>query len=188
MYTNPSNLAKTYANLLERNKDTINSVIKEYEQRELNVFVGMRKSLPRDAFPSLELEPTSASSEWYACRTQRPRFNLQFTLTVVNDNEDFGVEYISTIVTVLTEILTNPLNLQMKIVNETKWSPNWGLVDSYIMDSLVEDVTYNSNHDGTIRTAEFNVFALVLEPYPESDWNLGNRSEPTQVRQSVKPA
>jgi hypothetical protein len=188
MYTNVSNIVKTYLSLLERNKDNINTVIKEYEDRPLNVFEGMRKTLPRDAFPALEIEPQNAAIEWYSCRSQRPRYNFTCTLTVVNDNEDYGVEYIAKLTTTIVEILTDPTNLQMKILNEKKWEPTYGLVDSIILDSLVEDVTYNANKDGSIRTAEFSLFVLVHEPYPEWKWQIGSVEDPTIVRfDKIKP-
>lgn len=179
MYTNAFNIISTYLALLKLNENNINSVIKEYEDRQLNCFCGMRKTLPRDAFPALEIEANSAAVEWYTCRSQRPRYNFTCTLTVINDNEDFGVEYISKLATTIVEILTDPTNLQMKILHEKKWEPTYGMVDSIILDSLVEDVTYNANKDGSIRTAEFSLFVLVHEPYPEWKWQIGSIEDPT---------
>jgi hypothetical protein len=169
--------------LLGNNADQIDECVREYqgENKNFNVFKGMRNVLPADAFPSLEIEPTNASNQWATTRAQRPRYNIQFTLTVQNSNERFGVEYIATLATVLVEILTSPQNLQMQVLNETKWTPNDGLVDTFILDSLVEDVTYNSFKDGSLRTAEFNWFAMINETYPESMWlgSFGNADTPT---------
>jgi hypothetical protein len=96
---------------------------------------------------------------------------------VKNDNENMGVEYISTIVTILTEIMTDPSNLQMRVINESKWDPNSGLVATYILDSLVDSVTYKANKEGTIRTAEFEWFALINEPFPDSKFKYGGGGE-----------
>jgi hypothetical protein len=183
MYTNVSNIIKTLVQMLNENRDAIEYVIREYEpERTLTVFEGMRKTLPRDAFPSFEVEPTSGSNNWATTRAQRPRYNFQCTLTVINDNEKYGVEYIATIVNVLVELMTDPTNLQMRVLNESRWDPNGGLVDTYILDSLVEDVTYNASKDGTIRTAEFGWFALIHEPFPESKWEIGDDTMPTIIR------
>jgi hypothetical protein len=172
--------------MLTENGDAIDKTIREYEpDRTLIVFEGMRKTLPRDAFPSFEIEPTSGSNSWDTTRAQRPRYNLQCTLTVINDNEKYGVEYIATIVTILVELMTDPTNLQMMVIGESRWDPNGGLVNTYILDSLVEDVTYNANKDGTIRTAEFSWFALIHEPYPESKWEIGDNSMPTIIRPRI---
>lgn len=182
MYTNPSNIIKTLVQMLNDNRDCIEYVIHDYEpERTLTIFEGMRKTLPRDAFPSFEIEPTSGSNNWATTRAQRPRYNFNCTLTVVNDNEKYGVEYISSIVTVLVQLITDPTNLQMQVLNESRWDPNGGLVDTYITDSLVEDVTYNASKDGTIRTAEFSWFALIHEPYPQSKWDNGDTSMPTII-------
>ena len=187
MYTNPSNIIKTIIKLLNRNADIINRVIQEYEDGSvLNVFEGMRKSLPTSAFPSLEIEPTSNSTEWYSVRTQKARYGFQFTLTVSNDNEDYGVEYPASIATILTEILNNPGNLQLQIENEKKWDVNDGLVDSYIMNSMCENVTMNASKDGSIRIVQFDWFAEVMEPFADSAWKYGNYAQPTPVRQNIQ--
>jgi len=189
MYTNVSNLINTVINLLERNSVYINTCVQQYQpSRNLCVFKGMRNTLPVDAYPSLEIEPTSATNQWATVRAQRPRYNLQFTLTTRTDNEKLHVEYISTIANVLVSILTSPENLQLPIVNETRWDPIGGLVQNVITDSLVEDVTYNAVHEGTIRTAEFSWFALVHEPYPQYKFEIGETDQPTILRPRVVAA
>jgi len=142
----------------------------------------MRRTLPADCFPSLEIEPTGSTNEWATTRAQRPRYSFQCTLTVLNDNEDYGVEYPTTIVTILSEIITDPLNLQMRVLNETKWSVNGGLYDTYILDSLIEGITYNASKDGSIRVAEFDWFAMIHEAYPPSHFLYGSPDYPTPVR------
>jgi hypothetical protein len=174
--------------LLELNALEINRCIRVYEtDKSLNVFEGMRKSLPADCFPSLEIEPTSGTNQWATVRSQRPRYQFNMTLTVLNDNEDFGVEYISTVATRIVEILTDPQNLQLRVLNESRWTPTGGLVNTVVLDSLVEDVTYNATKDGSIRTVEFSYFAMIHEPYSDSKFDLGNINTPSILLPKVIP-
>ena len=188
MYTNPSNLINTLINLLDKNAMRINRVIQAYEpSRGLNVYKGMRRTLPADAYPSLEIEPDVGANEWATTRSQRPRYTFRCTLTTKTDNENYGVEYISTIATVLLEIMTSPENLQMKVLGETKWDPNGGLVDTYMLDSLVETASYSASKSGTIRTCEFTWFALINETFPSFMWRTGDASDtPSVIRPIVQ--
>ena len=184
MYTDPSNIIKT---VIEKvfviNADWINAVIQVYEpDRVLTVFEGMRKSLPRDAFPSLEIEPTGASNMWATTRAQRPTYNFEYTLTVINDNEKYGVEYIAAIITRILELINDPRYLQLEVLNESRWDPNAGLVATFILDSLATDVTYNASKEGTVRTAQFSWFAMIHEPFPNSKFNDSDLSMPTIIR------
>lgn len=186
MYTNPSNIIDTIIALLERNADGINQCVQIYQpNRNLCVLKGMRPVLPVDAYPSFEIEPTSGSNQWGTTRAQRPRYSLSMTLTTRTDNIKLHVEYITTIATRLTEILTSPENLQLRVLNESKWSFNQGLVDTHFLDSLVENVTYNSLFEGTIRTCEFDWFSTIHETFPESKWQVGNPDNPTILRPKV---
>ena len=124
MYTSVSNLIDTVIALLSRNSLQINTVVQAYQpSRNLCVFKGMRQTLPVDAYPALEIEPTSGSNQWATVRAQRPRYNLQMTLTTRTDNEKLHVEYIGTLTQVIVAILTSPENLQLTILNETRWDP-----------------------------------------------------------------
>jgi hypothetical protein len=188
MYTNVSNIIDTVIALLERNSVQLNAVVQYFQpSRCLSVYKGMRNTLPVDAYPSFELEPTSAANQWATTRAQRPRYSLQCTLTTRTDNESLHVAYIGTLAQVLVAIMTSPENLQLTILNETRWDPNGGLVSNVITDSLVEDVTYNAVHEGTIRTAEFSWFALVHEPYPDFKFQMGESDQPTVLRPVVLP-
>lgn len=185
MYTNPSNLIKTFIRMLENNRESIDSVIAVYEpDRIITILEGMRKTLPASAYPVLEIEPTNGSNQWATTRTQRPRYNFNCVLTVMNENEDYGVEYISTLATTIVEIMTDPENLQLRVINEVTWDSTYGLVPTYIMDSLVENVTYNASKEGTIRTAEFDLFATIHEPFPDSHfWVYAlDNPDPTELR------
>jgi len=171
--------------MLETNRETIDSVIAVYEpDRILTILEGMRKTLPANAYPVLEFEPVSGSNEWAVTRAQRPRYNFTCTLTVMNENEDYGVEYISTLATTIVEIMTDPQNLQLRVINEVTYDPTYTLVPTYIMDSLVENVTYNASKEGTIRVAEFDLFTMIHEPFPDSHFWIyaTDDPEPTQLR------
>ena len=188
MYTNESNIINTVIALLERNSLQLNTLVQAYQpSRNLCVYKGMRNVLPVDAFPSLELEPTNAANQWATTRAQRPRYNINCTLTTRTDKEKLHVEYICTLTTAIVSIMTSPENLQLTILNETRWDPNGGLVSNVITDSLVEDVTYNAVHEGTIRTAEFSWFALVHEPYPDFKFQMGESDQPTILAPIVVP-
>jgi len=186
MYTNPHNLAATLIFLLEKNNQQINQTIRAYQSsKELVVLEGLRATLPVDMYPSFEIEATNSDNIWATTRAQRPTYNFTCTLTVKVDNVKFGMEYICTLATVLSEIMTDPQNLQMKVLNETKWSPYGGLSDTYILDSLVSGATYDSVKDGSIRMAEFQWFATIHEPFPESKWQIGNSDMPSILRPKV---
>lgn len=142
MYTNPANITKTLIALLERNSQFINKLIRSYEgNRSLNVFDGIRPTLPIDAYPAFEVEPTSGDNLWATTRAQRPTYNFSCSVTVKVSNIKYGVEYICSLASILSEIMTSPNNLQMRILGETHWDVNGGLIDTYMLDSLVTSVT-----------------------------------------------
>lgn len=184
MYTNPSNIICTLIDLLNRNALQINQVVGHYQggSRSLMVLSGMRKVVPASAYPVFEIEPMDVPNEWATTRAQRPRFQFRCTLTVMVDNEKYGVEYIGTLATAIAEIMTSPENLQMKVKNESKWDLTGGLCQTYILDSLVDNLNYSSAKEGSIRKAEFNWFALINETYPESKWRVNTSSTPTVIR------
>ena len=163
-------------------------MVQQYQSsRKLNVFLGMRKVLPVDAYPSFEIEAQTASSQWATTRAQRPRYTIRCTLTCRIDNEKYGLDYVCTLATALAEIMTSPQNLQLQVLNETKWDPEGGLVDTMILDSLVEEANYSSAKEGSIRKAEFSWFAVINETYPGSMWRIGGSSTPTVLRPAVVP-
>jgi hypothetical protein len=160
--------------------------VQHYEgRRSLTVLDGMRATLPIDMYPSFEIEPTNSDNSWATTRAQRPTYNFTCTLTVKVSNAKFGVEYICSLATILAEIMTSPNNLQLRILNETHWDVNGGLVDTYMLDSLVNSATYNATKDGSIRTAEFGWFVSVHEPFPESLWRMGSDDSPSILRPLV---
>jgi hypothetical protein len=187
MYTNPANIIFTLIGLLDKNAQQINQVVRHYQggSRKLMVLPGMRKVVPADAYPIMEIEPGSVPNQWATTRAQRPRYQFSCTITALVDNEAFGVEYICSLATVIGEIMTSPENLQMPILNESKWDLTGGLGQTYILDSLIENANYSAEKQGSIRKAEFNWFASVHEPYPESKWRLNSYSTPTVIKPIV---
>lgn len=186
MYTDVGNIIDTVIQLLERNSVQINTLVQAFQpSRNLAVFKGLRNTLPVDAYPSFELEPQNGSNQWATTRAQRPRYTINCTLTTRTDNEQLHVGYITALTRILVAIMTSPENLQLTVENESRWSPNGGLVATVITDSLVEDVTYNSLHEGTIRTAEFSWFALIHEPFPDFKFKVGESDQPTILRPNV---
>lgn len=180
MYTNPHNLILTLIGLLNRNSQQINQVIRAYQgSRQLMVLEGMRKVVPADAYPVLEIEPGDVPNQWATTRAQRPRYQFRCTLTAKIDKEEFGVEYICTLGTMIAQIMCSPENLQLPVVNESKWDFTGGLCQTYILDSMVDTANYSAAKEGTIRKAEFNWFAVIHEPFPESKWQVNSSSTPT---------
>jgi len=189
MYTNPSNIISTLVNLLDRNAQQINQVVRAYEgNRKLMVLPGMRKVIPADAYPVFEIEPGDVPNSWATTRAQRPRYQFRCTLTIKVDNEKFGVEYVCTLGTAIAEIMTSPENLQLPVINETKWDLTGGLVQTFILDSLVDSANYSASKEGSIRKAEFNWFATINETYPEAKWKVNSYSTPTVIRPNVVQA
>jgi hypothetical protein len=186
MYTNPHNIILSLIRLINNNAIQINQIIHTFSpNKNLNVFEGVRTLLPADAYPSLEIEPTNGANQWATTRAQRPRYNFSCTLTTLCDNPKFSVEYLTAIATILVSIMTDPQNLQMPVVGESRWSATGGLYPTTILDSLVEDVTYNSEKEGSIRRCEFSWFALIHEPFPDIKFRIGESSSPTVLRPTV---
>jgi hypothetical protein len=69
MYVNPSNIIDTLIDLLQRNQDQINKVVRVYQGgRSLTILKGIRQTLPTGMYPCLEIEPNSASNRWATTR------------------------------------------------------------------------------------------------------------------------
>ena len=161
------------------NAPYINALIKEYENgREIHVYKGMRKTLPRDAFPSLEIEPSGANTSWLTTETQGPEFTVQMTLTIMTERDDMSVEYIANLTRVFTEIFNNPANMALPIPNEKGWNPNtqqWA--ENIIQFGMCNSVTYNSNKEGTIRVAQWDWTGQVRESFPRDYYNRDNLAD-----------
>ena len=182
-------MISTLTKLLDRNAQQINQVVRVYQgNRKLLVLAGMRKVIPADAYPVFEIEPGDVPNQWATTRAQRPRYQFRCTLTVKVDKEQFGVEYVCTLGTAIAEIMTSPENLQLPVVNETKWDLTGGLGQTFILDSLVDSANYSAAKEGAIRKAEFNWFATINETYPESKWRVTSSGTPTILRPIIVQA
>lgn len=179
MYCNPNNIVNTIIKIIEKDKESINVVIKRYEGSKhngLTIYKGLQKTLPNGAFPSLEIEPGDASNEWFATRTQMAQFPMTLTLTMIISKKEYEIEYRDVLVTRLVDILTDPKNLQMPIDNEFIIDNNYGKLQAYMMDSFVENVSYASAKEGTVRIATLSWWCKVLQQYPEDRWKARDGS------------
>lgn len=177
MYTNISNVIDSLMAMVELNRIAIDGTIGEYEPgRRLNVYKGMRKTLPNSAFPSLEFEPSSGSTSWNTNITQMAEYTVQCTLTMLTDNQEMGVEYMGTLTRILLELMNNPMNMSLVIPNEFRYIPNSGMVTTIISDAMVSGVTYNSTKDGTIRVSQWDWTCKIMEGFDRTNYN----NQPTQ--------
>lgn len=175
MYTNPYSIAKTIVHLLNLYSEHLNGVISKYQsRRKLTILTGMRKVVPVSSYPVLEIEATDASDEWATTRGQRPTYNFKLTLTLKCEKEELGLEYICTLTTEIVRILTSPQNIQLPVEGQQRFSPDGEVVPTYIMDGLVDNVTYALSRDGTTRRSEFNLWTKVHEPYPDIFFKKGS--------------
>ena len=175
MYTNPYNIAQTIVNLLNNYSEDLNGLIAKYQsRRKLTVLTGMRKVVPVSSYPVLEIEVSDANDEWATTHGQRPTYNFKLTLTLKCEKEEIGLEYICTLTTELVRILTSPQNIQLPVEGQQRFSPDGEIVQSYIMDGLVDNVTYALSRDGTTRRAEFSLWTKIHEPYPDIFFRKGS--------------
>ena len=157
------------------------------DDERLTVFKGERQVIPVGKYPSFEIEPAPASNQWATTRAQRPRYNFRCILTTSTTNERKHVRYSGAVATRIIEIMTSPENLQLPVKNESKWDLNFGLSQTFILDSLVESVSWGTAKAGTIRVVEWDWFTLIHETYPDSKWSrLGEgATNPTVLRPKV---
>lgn len=166
MYISPINIIKGLHLILDANKDKINRVIKYYRNSdELHVFDGLRKTLPLSAYPSLQLDASSASIQWTHTSAQTGEYTIDCYLTVRNSNEQLATEYVSEVTRVILQILNYPDNMSFPIPNQ--YYPNENDPEHpfpiHIQFGNVQNVTYRSTIDGSITVAQFTWSGRVLE-------------------------
>lgn len=166
MYISPINIIKGLHLILDANKEQIDRVIKYYRSSdELHIFDGLRKTLPLSAYPCLELDPSSATTEWTHTSAQTGQYTIDCYLTVRNSNEELAAEYVSEVTRVILKILNYPDNMSFIIPNE--FYPNEEQPDKpypiIIQFGNVSNVTYRSTIDGSITVAQFSWSGRVLE-------------------------
>lgn len=190
MYTSPSNIIDGLILIVKRNLDTINALIREYEPSSLglSVFKGMRKTLPISSFPSLELEPTSGSMQWLTTSAQTNEYGVAFTLTIMTDNDDMGVEYICALTREFTQLFNMPGNMCFPIPYEKGWNPvDNCLAQNYVQFGSINGVTYNSSKDGTIRVSQWDWNGSVLEGFTQNASDLLNLTDMPQFPHELPP-
>lgn len=166
MYISPINIIKGLHNILDANKQQINKVIKYYRNTdELHVFDGLRKTLPLSAYPCLELDPASASTEWTTTSAQTAEYTIECYLTIRNSNEELAAEYVSEVTRIILKVLNYPDNMSFIIPNE--YYPNKKDPDNpipiHIQFGNISNVTYRSTIDGSITVAQFSWSGRVLQ-------------------------
>lgn len=166
MYISIINIIKGIHKVLEANKDQIDRVIKYYRSTdELHIFDGLRKTLPMSAYPSLELEPASASTEWTTTSAQTGEYSVDCYLTIKNSNEELNAEYVSEVTRVILKILNYPDNMSFVIPNE--YYPNEQDPEHpypvHIQFANVPSVTYSQARDGSISVVQFTWTGRILE-------------------------
>ncbi len=93
MYISPINIIKGLHRVIEANREEIDRVIKHYRDSDsLHIYDGLRKTLPESAYPSLELDPVSASVEWTHTSAQTGEYQIECYLTVKNSDEELSAE------------------------------------------------------------------------------------------------
>ena len=166
MYISPINIIKGLHLILDVNKEKIDRVIKYYRNSdELHIFDGLRKTLPLSAYPSLQLDASSATIQWTHTSAQTGEYSIDCYLTVRNSNEQLATQYVSEVTRVILEILNYPDNMSFPIPNE--YYPNEQNPDephpSHILFGNIQSVTYRSTIDGSITVAQFTWSGRVLE-------------------------
>ena len=171
MYISPINLIQGLINILEMNKESIQECLEHYLGSNvcLNIFKGMRKSLPLSSFPCIEFEPTNGSIEWTHTSAQTGEYTIQCTLTVNCDNDELGAEYISELTRRIIQIYNYPGNMTWIIPNEYQDNEN----PVYVQFGNISSVNYYSAKDGTIRISQWDWTGRVLEVFPPENIPLG---------------
>ena len=169
MYTDISEVIDSLMNIIQTYRESIDSFIKQFvSDRKLTLWKGLRTSLPDSAFPAIEFEPTSASPEWFAVRAQMPTYNVEMTITTTGAKEPEHLELITGVVTMVTSILTDPRNLQLKVLGGQRYMREGGVWEAHFVDSFVSDANYVTAKEGTFRVATMGWWGKMLEPYPDS--------------------
>ena len=167
MYISPHNIILGLKGVIEANKRTIDGVIRHYRTTdELHVFAGLRKTLPLSAYPSLELDSDSASTEWTTTSAQTVEYVIQCYLTIRNSNEEMATEYVSEVTRSILKVLNYPDNMCFRVPNEYYQSDdaeNPRKFPVWLQFGSVSSVTYRSTIDGSCTVAQFTWSGRVLE-------------------------
>ncbi len=167
MYISPYNIIIGLKGIVEANADRINAVIKHYRSTdELHVFAGLRKTLPMSAYPSLEIDPVSATTEWTTTPAQTGEYTFDCYLTLRNSDEEMAAEYVSEVTRAILKVFNYPSNMCFQIPNEYYESDDPAdpkKYPIYINFGNIPNVTYRNTIDGSITVAQFQWSGRVLE-------------------------
>ena len=167
MYISPINIMKGLHAVLEANREQIDRVIKHYRSKDsLSIFDGLRKTLPESAYPSLELDPVSASVEWTHTEAQTGEYQIECYLTLKNSNEEYAAEYVSEVTRSILKVLNYPDNMCFQIPNEYYQTDEPDKPFKYpifIQFGNVASVNYRNTIDGSLTVAMFTWSGRVLE-------------------------
>lgn len=160
MYISPINIIKGLRGIVEANIDPINALLQHYRKSDtLHVFDGLRKTLPQSAYPSLEFDPVSATTEWTHTSAQTGEYTIDCYLTVMNSNEDLNAEYISELSRAVVKLFNWPENMSFIIPNE--FYPDNSPI--HVQFGNVSSINYRSTRDGSVTVAQFSWSGRVLE-------------------------
>lgn len=167
MYISPINIIKGLHQVLEVNREQIDAVLDYYRPGDsLRILDGLRKTLPESAYPTLELEPSSASIEWTHTSAQTGEYQIDFYLTLKNSNEEMEAEYISEVARCILKVLNYPDNMSFIVPNEFYASDDLDDLNKYpvhIQFGNVSSVTYRQTDDGALMVAMWSWSGRVLE-------------------------
>lgn len=167
MYISPYNIIIGLKGIVEANAERINAVIHHYRTTdELHVFAGLRKTLPMSAYPSLEIDPVSATTEWTTTSAQTGEYTFDCYLTMRNSDEEMAAEYVSEVTRAILKIFNYPDNMCFQIPNEYYQSDDEENPKKYpiwIQFGNIPNVTYRNTIDGSITVAQFQWSGRVLE-------------------------
>ena len=173
MVVSPTNIIDGLFLILKANVTSLNKVIRIYDKKaSLHLFKGIRKTLPLDAFPSLEMEPVSGGMDWITTSAQSGEYVIDCVLTVnVGQEIEKGVDYISNLTRKITKIFNYPQNMSWEIPNE--WLDKECTIPILCQYSDIRSVDYLSSKDFSIRVARFQIVCKTTEPFPEPGNLLG---------------
>ncbi|MCK9154625.1 MAG: hypothetical protein M0P12_00775 [Paludibacteraceae bacterium] len=179
MEIDPNIVIDRYILVMKANSVLLNSVISEFESRELSVLKGIRVTLPVSSFPSLEIESVNSESSWYATRVQRHMQNFRCVLTVLAPSVEDRESYQNRLTSAVTSIFKNPQNLQFPIPcveGQYRYS-------AFVYDSFISSVQYSSTRDGFYGVSEWLWTVNIHEAIPDILFSC----VPSQIPNILKP-
>lgn len=173
MIISPTHIIDGLILIVKANVTGINQVIRAYDKKaSLHLFKGIRKTLPQNAFPSLEMEPVSGSMEWVTTSAESGEYMIDCVLTINSpaDNE-IGVDYVSNVTRKIVQTFNNPVNMSWNIPDE--WLDEEKKIPVMCQYSDIRSVDYMSSKDFSVRVARWQISCKTVEPFPFPGSQLG---------------